>query len=162
MDSLAHVTEREFKLPHGTCRAFALQESGYDSSATRVETGYFNAGSRYALAITRESIQFLADHQDTEDSDQVSSLAVERAQRSISYGLFQLMGETLRQLGYARVIIAPSVREQFYYFGVFASGLLKHYHTLARAASAYNTGNPDKTDRPYVKHVLAYQKKFNY
>ena len=46
MDALAHQTEQQFGLPHGLCRAEALQESGYDTNATREEGGYFNQGSR--------------------------------------------------------------------------------------------------------------------
>lgn len=171
MDSFARATEAEFHFPHGTCRAFARQESGYDTTATRIESPYFNEGSRYATAITSESMEYLANAKDAaihnrdtallEDIEAVP-LSVERSQRSISYGLFQCMGETLRVCGYDRMLIAPTMAEQFHYFGAFTSGLFKRYHTLARVASAYNTGSPNKTSIRYVKNILKYQKQYAY
>jgi len=157
MDNLARQTECKYSLPHGTCRAFALQESNYDSNASRVETGYFNEGSRYFKNIAAESVQFLS-----ENPGFTIPLVVERSQRSISHGMYQIMGQNYRAMGYSKEFIDPTLEEQFEYFGKFVSNLFKRYKTLPRVASAYNTGSPDKTYRQYVKNILNYQQKFSY
>jgi hypothetical protein len=157
MDSLAKATESKYGLPHGTCRAFALQESNYNASATRVETGYFNTGSRYYANIVRDASQFA----DKYGCDEIT----ERAYRSISFGCFQVMGENLRSLGYAEITLPKFTKDlpaQFEYFGKFVAPLWNKYHSLAKVASVYNTGSPNKTGRQYVKNVCRYQKKFNY
>ncbi len=156
-DSLARATETRFALPHGVCHAFSRQESSDRASAVRVETGYFNVGSRYYLGIVRDA----SDFADKYGVDEIT----ERAYRSISFTRFQLMGQNLRAMGYNEPImplIARNDSAQFEYFGKFLSGLFKRYKTLARVASAYNTGNPNKTYRPYVKHILAYRKLYAY
>ena len=156
MDSLARQTESEYHLPHGTCHAFALQESNCDSSATRVETGYFNIGSTYYKRVMQSADRFVQDHAG-------SDVITERAYQSISFGLFQIMGFNYRAMGYDNPKLPEiALEDQFKYFGLFASDLVKRYHTLARVASAYNTGSPNKTGRQYVKNVLKYQRRFSY
>ena len=155
MESLTRQTEARYNLPHGTCRAFALQESHYDSSATREEGTYFNQGSRYARQITKDAAAFLVEHPGL-------PLSIERGQRSVSYGMFQIMGNNYRLLGDTDIYIVPTLEEQFDYFGKFVSPLFAKYRSLARVASAYNTGSPDKTGISYVSHVLSYQHKFTY
>lgn len=156
MDMLARSTETRYHLPHGTCRAFALQESGYSPQAYRVETGYFNQGSRYYRKVVASSQLFAESHA---GSDPVT----EQAYESISFGMFQLMGFNLRSLGCQRIVLTQiSLDEQFEYFGRFVSPLFKRYGSLARVASAYNTGSPNKTGRQYVKNVCRYQRLYSY
>lgn len=114
-------------------------------------------GSRYYAGIVRDASEFA----DTFGVDEIT----ERAYRSISWTRFQLMGQNLRAIGYTEVAISKIARNdslQFEYFGKFVSGLFKKYHTLARVASAYNTGSPNKTYRPYVKNILRFQKLYSH
>jgi len=157
IDSIARATEQEFGFPHGTCRAFALQESNYDSLATREESSYFNAGSRYQSQIKKDALAFCAAHPEYD-----LPVSVERAQRSISTGFFQIMGEGFRTLGYDAEFIEPSLIEQFHYFGLFVRPLFARYHSLAKVAAAYNTGNPKRTGRSYDRNIVRYQRKFSY
>lgn len=157
LENLAKQTEAKYHLPHGSCRAFALQESYYDTSASRVESGYYNIGSRYYTSILKDAVAFLAVHHEYTIPSEL-----ERAQRSISYGLFQIMGQNYRALGYEDEFIHPTVEEQFEYFAVFLHSLITRYYSLARAASAYNTGNPNNVNRQYVKNILSYQRRFSY
>jgi len=157
MDNLAHQTEQQFNLPHGLCKAEALQESNWDPTATREEGGYFNQGSRYSTTIATQSAAFLNAHPEYDNT-----LAIERAQRSISFGCFQVMGENFREMGYDKENINPTLEEQFYYFGKFVTPIWKKYHSVAQIAAAYNTGNPNKTGRSYDKNVVKYQQQFSY
>jgi hypothetical protein len=157
MDSLARMTEAEWTMPHGTCKAFSLQESGYDTNAVRIETGYFNAGSKYAKAIETQSQLWV----DTNSNKWKIPVSIERSQRSESFGLFQIMGENYRVLGFNENYIQPTIEEQFYYFGKFAGPEWKKLHNLAKLASWFNSGNPLKTGRAYDRNVTMYQKRFN-
>lgn len=156
MDTLAHKTEAEFVLPHGTCQAFALQESNYDTLAVRVEVGYFNDGSRYWKKISSDSKTFL------DSMGYQEPLYNERSQRSISTGLFQIMGENIRIMGYLKEFIYLSIEEQFHYFGTFVAPLFKKYRSLARVASAYNSGSPNQSSGRYAKNIVRYRKQFSY
>jgi len=158
MDSLAHITETKWGLLHGTCRAFSLQESGYDTNAVRIETGYFNVGSKYANTISIQSQLWI----DTNSNRWKIPISIERSQRSESFGLFQIMGENYRVLGYNANYIQPTMEEQFEYFGKFVGPEWKKLNNLAKLASFFNTGNPNRTGRSYDKNVVKYQKKFSY
>lgn len=153
----AKQIEDSLGLPHGTCQAFALQESGYDSTATRVETGYFNVGSRYYNNIKKFAQEFITQHPDYD-----ITVNLEREQESVSVGLFQLMGSNFRALGYDSEIINPSVEQQFYYFAKFIGPTWKKYHNLQKIASWWNTGSVNRSGRRYDLDIVKYQRKFSY
>jgi hypothetical protein len=156
MDSNARRTERKFNLPHGTCQAFALQESHYDWQATRVEMSYYNDGTRYWRKIAEDSRAYL------DTAHYPMPLSIERSQRAESTGLFQIMGENLRILGFERQYIELTLAEQFEYFGRYIAPLFARWHSLAIVASVYNSGSSKNRAGSYAKHIVAYQRKFYY
>src|ERR1051325_829862 len=97
MDSLARQLEREHTYPHGTSHAFAAQESWppYDTASVRDESAYFNKGSRMEDSVQAQSARFVREH-----PEHGLTVVVERAQESISYGIFQIMGYNLRKMGF--------------------------------------------------------------
>lgn len=158
MDSLARWVEEQNGFPRGMARAFALQESTYDSNAVRVEVGYFNDGSRYWKKIADDSRAYLGDTA----NHALIPLSIERSQRSESFGLFQIMGQNYRVMGYAKEFIQPTLQEQFEYFGKFVAPLWKKYHSLAIVASVYNSGQPTHASGSYAKNIVKYQKQFSH
>lgn len=162
MDSLARCYESEYNLWPGTLHSFALQESAYDTDAFRVETGYVNQGGAYSKEVARQAELFCLDT----NHKFYLPIALEREQRGSSFGLFQDMGQIFRELGYDKMYIQPSTKEQFYYFAVDATRRLKSAgrpRTLRRLASSWNTGNPNKAQYgSYANNIAKYQKKFAY
>ena len=155
MDSLATTTENQFSLPHGICRSFALQESNYDSNATRIESAYFNENSKTDIMVSNYAAHFLNSHPDYDNT-----ITIEKAQLSISFGMFQIMGINYRQLGYNNENINPTLEEQFYYFGKFVAPIWKKLHNISSLAAWYNTGNPNKLGN-YSTKVTGNFKRFH-
>lgn len=163
MDSLARKTECEFKLPRGTCRAFAYVESSFNPHAAREESHYFNVGSKYYKQVQDSSIAFLLRHPEHD-----IPVNLEKAQRSISHGLFQCMGQLLRSLGYDKEYIDLTIAEQFYYFGLYTSQNKKRWHKTSDWVAAYNAGSPKKKpsgeykNQGYVNKIRKAARKFGY
>lgn len=145
MESLAKSTEAQYNLPRGICKAFARVESSYDSTATREENHYFNDGGSYSVAVKKASVIFLSEH-----PSYGNSLTIERAQRTISVGLFQFMGQLLRDLGYSAEDIDPTVEEQFHYFGIFTAKNRARWSKTTDWIAAYNAGSPRIKNGHYV------------
>ncbi len=164
MDSLAKITETKYKLPHGICRAFALQESNYNQYATRVESNYISDSTTFARNIRLQAYEFSKRHQ------WQPSVLTEVVQRGTSYTLFQIMGENLRNMDFQYPFFYEdlALRDQFRYFGTFISTLLiKHQGNVAFAASEYNGGSGairggDFKNPRYVHHILRYLDEFKY
>lgn len=164
MDSLAKATEKEFSLPHGICRAFALQESNYNQYAIRAEGDYLEADGRYAENIRRDAAKFSRAH------GYQPSILTEIVQRSTSWTVFQIMGQNLRDMGFEVPFFASDLvlPDQFKYFGIFIKGLIMEYGgNVAFAASAYNGGrravrNGNYTNKKYVQNILDNLKSFSY
>lgn len=164
MDSLAHLTETKYSLPHGTCRAFALQESNYNQYAIRTEANYLTDGGLYAKNIRKQAVAFSVTHR------YQPSILTEIVQRSQSYTLFQIMGTNLRELGLKVSFFQEDLvlQDQFMYFGVFISRLVKkHKGNMEYVASEYNGGSRairggNYTNKGYVKNIMRNLEKFKY
>ena len=165
MDSLAKVTEENFCLPSGICRAFALQESNYNPNAERVEGNYVTSGGTYAKNIRRSAYAFSINH------GWQPSVLTEIYQRGKSVTMFQVMGQNIRDLGYNEPYLNHiSLPEQFVFFGTFVSKLYKkHKGNMASVASEYNGGygavayklrNGVYRNQSYVNSILKYIKRF--
>jgi hypothetical protein len=155
MDSLATQTENTYSLPHGICRSFALQESGYDSTATRIESTYFNQGSKTDIMITNYAAHFLNSHPEFDNT-----LTLEKAQLSISFGLFQILGINYRALGYDKENINPTLKEQFDYFGKFVQKEWQKIKNVGKLASWFNSGTVKNNNSRYARNVVTYWELF--
>ncbi len=164
MDSLAKLTEQRDSLPHGICRAFALQESNYNQYATRAEGNYIEDNGSYAKNIRIQSLNFSREHQ------YQPSVLTEIVQRGQSWTMWQIMGSNLRDMGFKYRYFQEdlSLPDQFKYFSTFISKLLKkHQYNIAYTASEYNGGqgairNGDFRNKSYVDHILKNLEKFKY
>lgn len=164
MDELARTIETEYNLPHGICRAFALQESGYNPYAVRAEGNYINAGGRYASNIRKQSVVFAIAHH------YQPSILTEVVQRGQSWTMWQIMGQNLRELGFDSPFFGGEMTldDQFEYFAAFIGNLLKkHKGNVAYAASEYNGGfgairKGNFRNAGYVNNILKYLKQFSY
>ncbi len=164
MDSLAKITETNYNLPHGICRSFALQESNYNQYAIRAEANYIEANGTYARNIRAASYQYAKAH------NWQPSFLTEVVQRGESWGLWQIMGSNMRDMGFDCPFFAGCIDldDQFKYFGIFISKLLKKYNgDISYAAAAYNGGygairNGNFRNASYVNHILANIEKFKY
>lgn len=165
MDSLAKVTEKNFKLPSGTCRAFALQESNYNPNAERVEGNYVESNGTYAKNIRRAAYKFSFAH------GWQPSVLTEIYQRGKSVTMYQIMGNNVREMGYDEPYINHiPLAEQFFLFGTFVSRLYKkHNGNMASVASEYNGGygavayklrNGVYRNQSYVNNILKYINRF--
>lgn len=163
MEKFARSAEREYDLPTGICRAFALQESGYNPIAERVEANYVEKTGTYAARVRADAYKF------AKARNWQPSVLTEIYQRGKSVTLFQIMGVNMRDMGYDEPFLNHvALTDQFKYFGIFVSRLLKkHKGNLGFAASEYNGGggavrggnyrNPE-----YVKNILRYRQRFAY
>ena len=161
-DSLAQATELKYGLPHGICRAEALQESAYNPWAFRVETSFVNDGGRYSRNVEREAEAFVYDTSNHFADVTDNFVNVERIERGESFGLFQIMGENLRILGYKNRFINPTLVEQFDFFGKFYQKLWLTYHSIAICASVYNSGSVRNKNGQYAHNIIRYQRQFRY
>jgi len=152
-DTLAHYYEFTDTLPIHLCRAFAMTESSMNPNATREENTYFNMGDRYTQVVYNESVLFLKNHPAYRET-----LTIERAQRTISYGYFQIMGENLRRMGYSKQGIQPTINEQFFYFIKFITPIWRRYHDVVILANWYNSGHLSSKPTEYSKKILGYLK----
>lgn len=163
-DSLAKVTEARYRLPHGICRAFALQESHYTPNAVRAEGNYITKNTPFARTIRKHAVAFAKAH------GYAPSVLTEIVQRGESHTMWQIMGENLRQMGFDAPFIAGNVAlvESFDYFGRFASRLLaKHNGNIAYVASEYNGGagairGGNFRNAGYVRNIVKYVQEFSY
>lgn len=163
MEKLARSTERDYELPTGICRAFALQESGYNPRAERVEANYVEKTGTYAAKVRADAYKFAKVH------NWQPSFLTEVYQRGKSVTLYQIMGINMRDMGYDEPFLNYiPLTDQFKYFAIFVSRLLKkHKNNLGYAASEYNGGggavrggnfrNPE-----YVASILRYRARFAY
>ena len=166
MEKFARHTEKEFGLPSGTCRAFALQESNYQPFAERVEANYVEKTGTYAAKIRSAAYAFAKAH------NWQPSFLTEVYQMGKSVTLFQIMGVNMRDMGYdAPFMNYVALTDQFHYFGIFVSRLhRKHKGNFASVASEYNGGygavaykakHGRYRNQPYVDNILRYQKRFS-
>lgn len=164
MDSLAHVTEKQYNLPHGICRSFALQESNYNQYALRAEASYINADGAYARNIRLAAYAFSKAHK------YQPSFLTEVVQRGESYGLYQIMGSNMRDMGFDCPFFAPCIglEDQFKYFAIFIGRLLKKNNgNVSFVASEYNGGygairGGDFRNKGYVSNILRNLERFKY
>jgi hypothetical protein len=136
MQKFADYTEKRYNLPKGTCRVFALKESNYNQYAERVEANYVEKTGTYAANIRRDAYKFSKEH------NWQPSVLTEIYQRGKSPGMFQVMGQNLRDMGYNEPYMSRfSLTDQFEYFGIFISRLFKKHNGNFRAVAAeYNGG----------------------
>ncbi len=164
MDSLAKVTEKTNNLPHGICRAFALQESNYNQYAVRAEGNYIEKDGSYARGIRASAYKF------SKDNNWQPSFLTEVVQRGESWTMWQLMGDNLRDLGFSYPFFQQdlSLPDQFKYFSLFISKLLKkNSGNIAYTASEYNGGSGairggNFRNKSYVQHILKNIDNFKY
>lgn len=161
MEKFACHTEKEFGLPKGICRAFALQESGYRPFAERVEANYVEKSGTYAKNIRSAAYKF------SKERNWIPSFLTEVYNRGKSVTLFQIMGQNMRDMGYNEPFLNyVSLTDQFHYFGVFVSRLYKKYKgNLGHVASEYNGGSGavrggNYRNAPYVSNILKNWRQF--
>ena len=123
---------RLYSLPPSLIAAVIQEESRFEQFATRHEPGYMRSRSmrRAALAWSR--------------THALPNTATELADRSRSFGLMQVMGETAREQGFAARYLAEMYlpHNSIDHGAKLLRSLLDRYHhdTLA-AISAYNQGS---------------------
>lgn len=161
MQMFAEYTEKQYKLPSGICRAFALQESNYNPFAERVEANYVNEGGTYGKKIRADAYAFAKARRFQ------PSFLTEVYNRGKSVTMFQIMGQNLRAMGYDQPFLNYiSLTDQFHYFGEFVSKLFKkHNGNIGHVASEYNGGagavrSGNYRNAGYVRNILSYRQKF--
>lgn len=161
MQRLATQTESKYNLPAGSCYAFAKQESGFNPYATRFETHYGLGGGRYARMVRSHATEWSRIWHGT------PSMWTETVDCGKSWGIFQIMGINLRNLGYDgqymnEILSDDGLAEQFEYFGRFVRDLRKRFPRLTDWIAAYNAGSPRRTrsgayiNQGYVNNILKY------
>jgi hypothetical protein len=136
MEQFASYTEKQYELPKGLCRAFALKESNYQPFAERVEANYVEKTGTYAKNIRAAAYKFARERH------WQPSFLTEVYNRGKSITLFQIMGQNMRDMGYSQPYLNyVSLNDQFDYFGKFIQPLVKkHKGNIAAVASEYNGG----------------------
>ena len=124
-------------LPPALIAAVIQEESRFDPWATRAEPNYMRS-----RAVRRAAERFVRIHR------LGPTLFTEIVDRSRSYGLMQIMGETAREQGFAPSFLAELYIPQnaIAHGAMLLAHLLHRYHndTLA-AISAYNQGTARRT-----------------
>lgn len=162
MDSLARATEMKHDLPHGTCKAFSLQESNHRRDAERVEANYVSASGAYAKRVRSEALAF------SRANGGLPSYLTEIYQRGKSVTQFQIMGINVRSLGYnGKYLSGIRLSEAFDLFGRFVANLRKRWPKLEDWIAAYNAGSPRMrggryVNQAYVDNVTRYIQTFSY
>jgi hypothetical protein len=139
----------KYALPPALLAAVTQTESRFEPWATRFEPAYPNNPR-----VRRAAKQWKKTHKD------LPNLATEIDDRSRSYGLMQVMGETAREQGFA----APNLAELYIPKNAIEHGalllrkLLDRYHgdTLS-AISAYNQGNNRKRNGRFANFEYVYR-----
>lgn len=166
MEKFACHTEKEYGLPSGMCRAFALQESNYQPFAERVEANYVEKTGTYAAKIRAIAYKFAKAH------NWQPSFLTEVYQMGKSVTMYQIMGVNMRAMGYSAPFMNyVALTDQFEYFGRFVKPLLKkHNGNIASVASEYNGGygavaykakHGRYRNQSYVDKILRYIEKFS-
>lgn len=122
-----------------------MKESSGNEFACRYEAGY----------------KWLFNPQDCKPT--TSTLATEMTLQRCSFGLMQVMGATLRELGFkgwlTEIVAKPD--EQIRYGCMYLAKHVKKYGVLELALSAYNAGHPiDSNKQSYVAKVIGYSKEW--
>lgn len=136
-------------LPAALIAAVIQEESRFDPWATRAEPRYMRS-----RAVRRAAARFVKLH------PRGATSFTELVDRSRSYGLMQIMGETAREQGFMQ----PFLAELYLPKNAIAHGakllaqLLRHYHndTLA-AISAYNQGTAHKRRGVFLNARYVYR-----
>jgi hypothetical protein len=98
------------------------------------------------------------------------SRATEVIMRSTSFGMFQIMGQTLREQGFKGQYLTECCDPQICAnFGIkFLAKLMDKYNNEDAAIAAYNAGSPRKTssgayvNQPYVNSVKNFKAQWEY
>lgn len=143
-----------------TVLAVISQESGGSPWATRFEP---------AFAKWLQS-QISKDPKKFKTYGRAISKATEMMLRSTSFGLMQLMGQTMRELGYDKQYLTAGcdARENIYLGVKFLCKLLARHGDEDSALASYNAGSPRRAangkfvNQEYVDSVKAFKAKWGY
>jgi soluble lytic murein transglycosylase-like protein len=137
----------EYALPPSLIAAVIQEESRFDAWATRAEPRYLQSRK-----VRRSAARFAHAHR------LGPSAFTELVDRSRSYGLMQIMGETAREQGFDRPFLAELYipTNAISHGAMLLKRLLNRYHndTLS-AISAYNQGSARRTNRGAKRGVFA-------
>jgi len=147
----AQKYELEFEL----VAAVIWQESKGNPWASRVEDDFYD---RYIKNLNRATLPGFVP------SGSILSLRTEKRHRATSWGLMQVMGETMRERGYRKNDITrlcvPAINLEY------GCRFLKHLiqkskaetyqETLKKALSAYNTGRTTHENTQYDEKILSH------
>ena len=140
---------RENSVPMTLLAGVIQEESRFDPWASRFEEQYMNSGR-----VRREAIQWSRAHRD------VPTALTERADRSRSYGLLQIMGETARTEGYDKryltelFLTSDGLRTGAHHLRLL---LLRYPHDTLSAISAYNQGSAKKRGGTFANARYVYR-----
>lgn len=178
VDVIARNTEAIYNIRHGCARAISWRESKHIARgplSERVEFRYFNLGNKDHKRIHDSAVAWCKRNMYRKPVffDSIAFLYFERTQRATSFGRFQFMGQTLRDLGYDSLFIATiGEADAFKFWGKYLTLELKRYnYNYRHAYASYNGGsNKIKNFRRtgkygndgYVNEVDNNQKYFSY
>lgn len=140
---------KESGLPPALLAGIIQEESRFDAWATRMEPRYMNS-----KRVSRAAEHWSALHAG------IPTAFTERADRSRSYGLMQIMGETAREEGYnarylAALFAAPDgLRAGAKHLKIL---LARYPHDTLSAISAYNQGSPRKHNGVFANARYVYR-----
>jgi soluble lytic murein transglycosylase-like protein len=140
---------KEAKLPPALLAGIIQEESRFDEWATRMEAAYMNS-----KRVRRAAASWSRTH------GGLPTYLTELTDRSRSYGLMQIMGETAREEGYDRRYLASLFAAPN---GLRAAAkhlkllLARYPHDTLSAISAYNQGSPRKRNGLFANARYVYR-----
>jgi hypothetical protein len=136
-DSIADRIECANGFPEATLQTFAYKESGYDAEAWRFEIAYSDKTGSYYQKIRARAYAFCK----ARGFNGRPSVDTEIAQRGISWGMFQMLGDNLRETGCKRLFMSGLTRaESFEFFALFFDKIWQKRKNFHLACVEYNGG----------------------
>lgn len=136
-DSLAARMECANEFPEATFQTFAYKESGYNAEAWRFEIAYSDKTGSYYQKIRARAYAYCK----ARGFNGKPSVDTEIAQRGISWGMFQILGDNLRECGLKKPFMSTLTRsESFEYFAKFFAPIWNKRRNFHLACVEYNGG----------------------
>jgi hypothetical protein len=136
-DSLADRIECANGFPKATLQTFAYKESGYNAEAWRFEIAYSDKTGSYYQKIRARAYAYCKSR----GFNGKPSVDTEIAQRGISWGMFQILGDNLRECGLKKPFMSTLTRsESFEYFAKFFAPIWNKHKNFLLACVEYNGG----------------------
>ena len=160
MLKLIKKKSRKYKLPWELVCSIIWQESRGNPWASRVEEGFY---ARYIEKLDKDTLPGYVPS--------TLSLSTEKWHRSTSWGLMQLMGETMREEGFRKNdltrLCIPAINLEFgcRYFRKLLNDQddsQKYITRVKQALAQYNTGRPRPDSTNYDEEVLGHLYKGSY